>query len=91
VRTHAFLEISRRSGRRRPGRNGRARRLRIDLPAERVRAAIDGEPVVLEPPLELESAPRALRLLVPTTGGAMHDNPYDPDEQPDRAHGDSGE
>jgi diacylglycerol kinase family enzyme len=58
-----------------------APRFRIELPGTRVAAAIDGEPVLLEPPLELESLHRALRLLVPdrmdrkTRGGAMHDNP----------------
>jgi diacylglycerol kinase family enzyme len=40
-------------------------KFRIELPGERVRAAIDGEPVVLDPPLEFESVPGALRLLVP--------------------------
>jgi diacylglycerol kinase family enzyme len=59
-----------------------APRFRIELPGTRVRAAIDGEPALLEPPLELESLHGALRLLVPereaertTRGGAMHDNP----------------
>lgn len=42
-----------------------ARKLRIELPGPRVRAAVDGEPAVFEPPLELELLPRALRLLVP--------------------------
>jgi diacylglycerol kinase family enzyme len=40
-------------------------RLRIELPGETVRAAIDGEPVTLDLPLELESAPQGLRVLVP--------------------------
>ena len=40
-------------------------RFRIELPGGKVRAAIDGEPVVLEPPLELESLPGALRILLP--------------------------
>ena len=55
---------------------------RIELPVAHVAAAIDGEPALLESPLELESLEGALRLLVPertaarsTTGGAMHDNP----------------
>jgi diacylglycerol kinase family enzyme len=59
-----------------------ARSFRIELPGARVAAAIDGEPELLELPLELESLHRALRLLVPertpdnpTIGGAMHDNP----------------
>lgn len=47
-----------------------APRFTIELPQARVRAAIDGEPVVLTPPLELESLPRALRVLVPGTSSA---------------------
>jgi diacylglycerol kinase family enzyme len=39
--------------------------LEIDVPAHRVRAAIDGEPAVLETPLRFRSEPGALRLLVP--------------------------
>jgi diacylglycerol kinase family enzyme len=38
---------------------------RIEMPGGRVRAAIDGEPVKLDSPLELESVPQALRVLVP--------------------------
>jgi diacylglycerol kinase family enzyme len=38
---------------------------RIELPGPRAAVAIDGEPAVLEPPLELESLAGALRLLVP--------------------------
>ena len=38
---------------------------RIEMPDARVRAAIDGEPVELDSPLELESVPQALRVLVP--------------------------
>jgi diacylglycerol kinase family enzyme len=41
--------------------------LTIELEAPRVRAAADGEPVTLEPPLVLESLPRALRLRLPRT------------------------
>jgi diacylglycerol kinase family enzyme len=37
---------------------------RIELPVAQVPAAIDGEPALLEPPLELESLAGALRLLV---------------------------
>jgi diacylglycerol kinase family enzyme len=65
---------------------------RIDVPGGPVRAAIDGEPVVLEPPLELESLHRALRVLVPATvpqdaeGGAMHDNPRASDDEQEEAH-----
>jgi diacylglycerol kinase family enzyme len=42
-----------------------APQLRVDLPDHRLHAAIDGEPVVLEPPLEFEIEPQALRVLVP--------------------------
>ena len=44
-------------------------RFTIELPAATVRAAIDGEPVVLESPLELESLPGALRVLLPVAQG----------------------
>lgn len=44
-------------------RTGRA--FTIDTRGARVRAAVDGEPVVLESPVELESLPGALRLLLP--------------------------
>jgi diacylglycerol kinase family enzyme len=65
---------------------------RIEVPGGSVPAAIDGEPVVLESPLELESLHRALRVLVPATvqltgeGGAMHDNPRASDEEQEAAH-----
>jgi diacylglycerol kinase family enzyme len=39
---------------------------RIEARRPRVHAAIDGEPAVLEPPIELEIRPRALRILLPT-------------------------
>src|SRR5581483_5351469 len=42
-----------------------AESFRIELPGPSVAAAIDGEPVRLEPPLEPRSEPGALRLLVP--------------------------
>jgi diacylglycerol kinase family enzyme len=42
-----------------------APRFRVELPGTRVRAAVDGEPVVFETPLELESVPRALRIHLP--------------------------
>jgi diacylglycerol kinase family enzyme len=42
-----------------------SRSFRIEVPGGPVRAAIDGEPVELDSPFELESAPRALRVLVP--------------------------
>jgi diacylglycerol kinase family enzyme len=42
-----------------------ARSLRVELGRPHVHAAVDGEAVVLEAPLELELRPRALRVLVP--------------------------
>ena len=42
-----------------------APRLRVEPPRARVHAAIDGEPVVLESPLEFEVRPEALRVRVP--------------------------
>jgi hypothetical protein len=62
-----------------------AQRFRVELPTARVRAALDGEPAVLETPLELEVLPRALRLLVPAEGGAMHDNPRASEEEQEQA------
>jgi diacylglycerol kinase family enzyme len=47
-----------------------APRFTIDLAAKTIRAAIDGEPVLLTPPLELESLPRALRVLLPAGSSA---------------------
>ena len=44
-------------------------RFTIELAGGTVRAAIDGEPVVLESPLELESLPGALRVLLPVAQG----------------------
>lgn len=38
---------------------------RVETRRRTVKAAVDGEPVVLEPPLEFEVRPRALRVLVP--------------------------
>jgi diacylglycerol kinase family enzyme len=65
---------------------------RIELPGRQAAVAIDGEPALLEPPLELESLAGALRLLVPertvehaTTGGAKHDNPRATDEEQEQA------
>ena len=52
---------------------------RIELPVAQAAVAIDGEPALLEPPLELESLAGALRLLVPegtaTIGEVMRDDP----------------
>jgi diacylglycerol kinase family enzyme len=42
-----------------------APRLGVEAPRPRIHAAIDGEPVILESPLEFEIRPRALRVLVP--------------------------
>jgi diacylglycerol kinase family enzyme len=39
--------------------------LKVESHRPRLHAAVDGEAVVLEPPLELELRPRALRVLVP--------------------------
>jgi diacylglycerol kinase family enzyme len=53
-------------------------RFEIDVPGDRIAAAIDGEPVELEPPLRFEVAARALRVLIPPEtrgGGAVYDNP----------------
>jgi diacylglycerol kinase family enzyme len=46
-----------------------AAQFRIEVPSGRMRAAIDGEPAVLDSPLELESVPQALRVLVPESTG----------------------
>jgi diacylglycerol kinase family enzyme len=40
---------------------------RVEARRPRVHAALDGEPVVLEPPLDFEIRPRALRVLVPAS------------------------
>lgn len=40
-------------------------RLTVESHRTRLHAAVDGEPVVLEPPLEFEIRPRALRALIP--------------------------
>jgi diacylglycerol kinase family enzyme len=44
-----------------------APRFRLELPPVRVRAAVDGEPAALEPPLEFDVLPQALRILLPDT------------------------
>jgi diacylglycerol kinase family enzyme len=70
-----------------------APRFRIELPHERVRAAIDGEPAELETPLELESLPGALRVLLPRaqaefrddTEATMHDNPRATEDEQEEA------
>jgi diacylglycerol kinase family enzyme len=66
---------------------------RLELASPGVRAALDGEPYVLQPPLELESLPGALRLLVPerdaedpTRRDAMHDNPEPTEHEQEQAH-----
>ena len=40
-------------------------RVTVDAPGGSLRAAVDGEPVELATPIELEIQPRALRMLVP--------------------------
>jgi len=57
-------------------------RFEIDLPGAHVRAAADGEPLLLETPLAVESLPGALRVLVPrqSRGEQVHDQPADSDE-----------
>jgi diacylglycerol kinase family enzyme len=72
-----------------------APRFTIELPQSQVRAAIDGEPVTLDTPLEIESLPGALRVLVPGTssgddndtegGPTMHDNPRAAEEEQEQA------
>jgi diacylglycerol kinase family enzyme len=59
----------------------------IELPAAHVRAAIDGEPVLLEPPLHVESLPGALRLRIPK-GADMHDNPEATEDEQELAQTD---
>jgi diacylglycerol kinase family enzyme len=44
---------------------------RVDSRRPRVHAAIDGEAAVLEPPLEFEIKPRALRVLLPPSGDGV--------------------
>jgi diacylglycerol kinase family enzyme len=46
-----------------------APRLRIDFARPRIHAAIDGEPTLLEPPLDFEIRPRGLRVLLPPPSG----------------------
>jgi diacylglycerol kinase family enzyme len=66
---------------------------RIELPDARIRAAVDGEPVLFDTPLELDLLPRALRLLIPerdaeatTRRTAMHDNPEPTEDEQEQAH-----
>jgi diacylglycerol kinase family enzyme len=58
---------------------------------DRVRAAVDGEPVVLESPVVVESRPRVLRLRLPSRGEAMHDNPRATEEEQEQAQTDRQE
>jgi diacylglycerol kinase family enzyme len=61
-------------------------RFEIDTGGGPIRAAIDGEPVVLESPVTVESQPGALRLLLPAErGDAMHDNPEATEEEQELA------
>jgi diacylglycerol kinase family enzyme len=41
--------------------------VRVDSNRPRLHAALDGDPIVLEPPLEFEIRPRALRVLLPVS------------------------
>jgi diacylglycerol kinase family enzyme len=51
-------------------------RFEIETGADRIRAAVDGEPIVLASPVTVESLPGAIRLRLPAErGAAMHDNP----------------
>jgi diacylglycerol kinase family enzyme len=66
---------------------------RLELDRSQVRAAVDGEPHVFETPLELESAPGALRVRIPdrdaqdpTRRHAMHDNPEATEQEQEQAH-----
>lgn len=66
-----------------------AREFRVELPGAHVRAAIDGEPVLLEPPLVFTSLPGALRVRIPDEGGdEMHDNPRATEEEQEQAQTD---
>lgn len=67
-----------------------APRFHVELAQAHVRAAIDGEPALLEPPLEFESLPRALRCLIPAEGGAMHDNPRATEDEQEQAQTERG-
>jgi diacylglycerol kinase family enzyme len=55
-----------------------APRFTIELDTAHVRAAIDGEPALLEPPLELTSLPRALRIRLPGTLSSDPQSPQSP-------------
>jgi diacylglycerol kinase family enzyme len=63
---------------------------RIDVRAHRVRAAIDGEPVVLDTPVDVGIRPRALRLLLPAERGdaTVHDNPEATEDEQEQAQTD---
>jgi hypothetical protein len=65
-----------------------SRRLELELPDAHVRAALDGEPVLLETPLDVESLPGALRVLVPrqSQGEQMHDQPQPTEQEQEEAH-----
>jgi diacylglycerol kinase family enzyme len=63
---------------------------RIDVRAHRIRAAIDGEPALLDTPLEVAIRPRALRLLLPAQRGdaTVHDNPEATEDEQEQAQTD---
>jgi len=52
-----------------------AERFRVEFHRPRLRAAIDGEPVVLEPPFDFEVRAGALRLLVPPSSRDGNEEP----------------
>ena len=61
----------------------------IDTARHRVRAAVDGEPVTLETPIEFRVDPRALRVLVPAevgSGGRDEEEPMDTPEPTEAEH-----
>ena len=60
---------------------------RIELSGGHVQAAVDGEPVLLEPPLVFASRPGALRVRIPAKreGDEMHDNPRATEEEQEQA------
>jgi diacylglycerol kinase family enzyme len=52
-----------------PGDERVGERFVVDAAAGRLEAAVDGEPDVLQTPIEFRIEPRVLRVLVPDGGG----------------------